>query len=191
MKIVMIILLLYFGLLLLMPMYIRNHVSKTSLLRGYSVRCIFASFALVIAIMFSIFSIYSTLFAKEKIDIVEFINGTNQKLQISTVALFAILFFSILYCIIHVILHARYLRAKRIPTLSSLAMHFFLSITCYVSLPIITLYLFISQLISVIQEKNRKKLVRNHFLLPLVTYTNKQKALNEDKSGSEVEKKAV
>ena len=63
MKIVMIILILYFGLLLLMPMYIRNHVSKTSLLRGYSVRCIFASLALVFAIMFSIFSIYSTVFA--------------------------------------------------------------------------------------------------------------------------------
>jgi len=191
MKIVMIILILYFGLLLLMPMYIRNHVSKTSLLRGYSVRCIFASLALVFAIMFSIFSIYSTVFAKEKIDILAFINGENQILQISTVALFTILAFSILFCIIHIVLHSRYLRAHRIPTLSSIAMHFFLSITCYVSLPIITGYLLISGLISKTQERKRKKLVKQHFLLPLIKYTNKQRNLNEDKSGSEVEKKAV
>ena len=191
MKIVMIILILYFGLLLLMPMYIRNHVSKTSLLRGYSVRCIFASLALVFAIMFSIFSIYSTLFAKEKIDILAFINGDNQILQISTVALFAILAFSILFCIIHIVLHSRYLRAHRIPTLSSIAMHFFLSITCYVSLPIITVYLLISDIIDKTRERKRKKLVKQHYLLPLVNYTNKQRALNEDKSGFDGEKKAV
>ena len=187
----MIILILYFGLLLLMPMYIRNHVSKTSLLRGYSVRCIFASLALVFAIMFSIFSIYSTVFAKEKIDILAFINGENQILQISTVALFTILAFSILFCIIHIVLHSRYLRAHRIPTLSSIAMHFFLSITCYVSLPIITVYLLISDIIDKTRERKRKKLVKQHYLLPLVNYTNKQRNLNEDKSGSEVEKKAV
>ena len=191
MKIVMIILILYFGLLLLMPMYIRNHVSKTSLLRGYSVRCIFASLALVFAIMFSIFSIYSTVFAKEKLDILAFINGENQILQISTVALFAILIFSILFCIIHIVLHSRYLRANRIPTLSSIAMHFFLSITCFVSLPIITVYLFVSNMLDKAHERKRKKLVKQHFLLPLAKYTDKQKALNEDKSGSEVEKKAV
>ena len=191
MKIVMIILILYFGLLLLMPMYIRNHVSKTSLLRGYSVRCIFASLALVFAIMFSIFSIYSTIFAKEKIDILAFINGDNQILQISTVALFAILAFSILFCIIHIVLHSRYLRAHRIPTLSSIAMHFFLSITCYVSLPIITVYLLISDIIDKTRERKRKKLVKQHYLLPLVNYTNKQRALNEDKSGFDGEKKAV
>lgn len=191
MKIVMIILILYFGLILLMPMYIRNHVSKTSLLRGYSVRCIFASLALVFAIMFSIFSIYSTLFAKEKIDILAFINGDNQILQISTVALFAILAFSILFCIIHIVLHSRYLRAHRIPTLSSIAMHFFLSITCYVSLPIITVYLLISDIINKTRERKRKKLVKQHYLLPLVNYTNKQRALNEDKSGFDGEKKAV
>lgn len=191
MKIVMIILILYFGLILLMPMYIRNHVSKTSLLRGYSVRCIFASLALVFAIMFSIFSIYSTLFAKEKIDILAFINGDNQILQISTVALFAILAFSILFCIIHIVLHSRYLRAHRIPTLSSIAMHFFLSITCYVSLPIITVYLLISDIIDKTRERKRKKLVKQHYLLPLVNYTNKQRALNEDKSGFDDEKKAV
>ncbi len=191
MKIVMIILILYFGLILLMPMYIRNHVSKTSLLRGYSVRCIFASLALVFAIMFSIFSIYSTLFAKEKIDILAFINGDNQILQISTVALFAILAFSILFCIIHIVLHSRYLRAHRIPTLSSIAMHFFLSITCYVSLPIITVYLLISDIIDKTRERKRKKLVKQHYLLPLVNYTNKQRALNEDKSGFDGEKKAV
>ena len=191
MKIVMIILILYFGLLLLMPMYIRNHVSKTSLLRGYSVRCIFASLALVFAIMFSIFSIYSTVFAKEKIDILAFINGDNQILQISTVALFAILAFSILFCIIHIVLHSRYLRAHRIPTLSSIAMHFFLSITCYVSLPIITVYLLISDIIDKTRERKRKKLVKQHYLLPLVNYTNKQRALNEDKSGFDGEKKAV
>lgn len=191
MKIVMIILILYFGLILLMPMYIRNHVSKTSLLRGYSVRCIFASLALVFAIMFSIFSIYSTIFAKEKIDILAFINGDNQILQISTVALFAILAFSILFCIIHIVLHSRYLRAHRIPTLSSIAMHFFLSITCYVSLPIITVYLLISDIIDKTRERKRKKLVKQHYLLPLVNYTNKQRALNEDKSGFDGEKKAV
>lgn len=191
MKIVMIILILYFCIVLLMPMYIRNHVSKTSLLRGYSVRCIFASLALVFAIMFSIFSIYSTLFAKEKIDILAFINGDNQILQISTVALFAILAFSILFCIIHIVLHSRYLRAHRIPTLSSIAMHFFLSITCYVSLPIITVYLLISDIIDKTRERKRKKLVKQHYLLPLVNYTNKQRALNEDKSGFDGEKKAV
>ena len=191
MKIVMIILILYFGLILLMPMYIRNHVSKTSLLRGYSVRCIFASLALVFAIMFSIFSIYSTVFAKEKIDILAFINGENQILQISTVALFTILAFSILFCIIHIVLHSRYLRAHRIPTLSSIAMHFFLSITCYVSLPIITVYLLISDIIDKTRERKRKKLVKQHYLLPLVNYTNKQRALNEDKSGFDGEKKAV
>ena len=70
-------------------------------------------------------------------------------------------------------------------------MHFFLSITCYVSLPIITVYLLISDIIDKTRERKRKKLVKQHYLLPLVNYTNKQRALNEDKSGFDGEKKAV
>lgn len=192
MKIVMIILILYFCIVLTMPMYIRNNVKKTSLLRGYSANCIVASLAFVYAIVFSIFTTYSIFFAKEKIDFIAFLNGGNQKLQISTIALFAIFIFSILYCIIHIVLHSEYLRAHKIPSLSAIAMHFFMSITCYVSLPIIFLYLFITKTISKVKERRRQKFLYQKFLIPLIVYTNTQKnSIGETTARSEPEKKAV
>lgn len=192
MKIVMIILILYSCIVLLMPMYIRNHVKNTSLLKGYGVNCLIATFALIYAIVFAIFATYSTLFAKEKIDILTFLNGGNQKLQISTIALFAIFIVSLIYCIIHIVLHSKYLKENDIPTLSAIAMHFFMSITCYVSLPILFLYLFISTTIKRIKDSRRQKRLMYKVLLPIIIYSNTQKELvGETNGGSEDEKKAV